>query len=82
MNMPKRKSCKTCALCKEVYRAFGYEMFSFGRYLCAVTEDFTDRDKVCERWQEKVRACDFSAARFQKAEEDIAAIKQMIENKD
>lgn len=79
--MPKEKNCKSCALCERLYRKFGYGIYSDDFYLCAVTEEFTDKESVCGHWQEKVQEYDISAERFNKAEEDIAAINRIFKEK-
>lgn len=79
--MPKEKRCKDCAFCKQVYRKGGYGVFPDDVYLCMKKEEFTDKKGVCEIWQEKASEYDLSEERFQRAEEDISAIKQIIKNK-
>lgn len=79
--MPKEKSCEKCALCEQVYSKGGYGFYPENFYLCAVTENFTDKNSVCERWREQVTEYDISSARFQKAEEDVSAILRIFKEK-
>ena len=79
--MKKEKKCKDCALCERVYRKFGYGIYPDDVYLCSVTEEFTNKDGVCKRWQEKAFEYDLSAERLNKVEEDILAIKQLFKEK-
>ena len=79
--MPKVKSCKNCALCEQVYRKGGYGFYADNLFLCAVTENFTDRKSVCESWREKAVEYDISLGRFNKAKEDVSAIKQLFKEK-
>lgn len=79
--MPKEKKCEDCASCEQVYIKGGYGFNPADCYLCSVTEGFTDKNGVCEHWQEKVHEYDLSAERFQRAEEDILAIMQIFKEK-
>ena len=79
--MKKEKSCENCALCEQLYSKGGYGFYSEDFYLCAVTEDFTLKESVCDRWREQAPEYDISAERLKKAEEDISAINQIFKEK-
>ncbi len=73
------KNCKTCEFCKQAYRLFGYYMKDFNRFFCESANDFTEPTNTCTAWQKKIKdPPDLSPARFDKAEEEVKAISELL----
>lgn len=80
---PAEKSCKTCAFCKQIYGLFGYCARPLERFFCNVAENMTESTNCCGRWEmREEEKPDLSFERFQKAEEDIKAIKAILKRYD
>ena len=77
MKKKKKQTCETCALGKRFYRQFGYTLDAFLYCLCTADGTVTETKASCPKWKEKTEQYDLSSARFEKANEDIAVIREL-----
>ena len=73
------KTCNSCMYGKQIYRRYGC---CYGRGVnkiyCTVKDEPTQAENGCEQWASKKAEYDLSAARFDKAEDDIRALLDML----
>lgn len=76
---PAEKSCEACAFCSRIYAPMGYSVYPLEEFFCNVADEMTESTHSCPHWQKKTEEKpDLSLERFQKAEEDIRAIKAIM----
>ncbi len=80
----KNKRCRGCNACKQMYSRFGFSYYDeYKMFYCIVKENVTSVNDVCEQWTPKVKEkADFSAERFDGAEQDIKRLMELLKDAD
>ena len=74
----KRRTCKTCDCGVQLFMRAHYRIWKGKGLYCTDREKTTDKDGCCERWRPRRLRYDLSAKRFDDAEEDIAALMELL----
>ena len=77
----KKRICKNCNSCKQIYSAFGgydYYIPTNKPHICSLNDEFVNCDGSCENWQEKRNDYSITAERFEAAKEDLAYIYRQL----
>lgn len=76
------KNCKTCNFCNPLYQRIEYKYWLSRRYICTLSGELTVLSNTCDNWRKKEKAyCDLSPERFEKFEQDIKTLKELLTDK-
>ncbi len=73
------KTCETCGAYRRIYRKYGTRFFADRFHYCIAREEKTKQNNTCECRKPKTRRFDLSPERFDRAEENVRRISELLD---